>query len=88
MIENKPSVAVESLLFPLDNEAELATTKYNDRRLGAICGKYRKMEDTLKEIQWMSQDHFCPVCTAEKCKGHWSECPIGRAIKFDLLGDI
>lgn len=39
--------------------------------------KYKK---ALEEIEWQANGHFCYVCTAEKCKGHWPDCPIGQAL--------
>lgn len=76
--ENKTSKAVDIFL-------EGSKAKDDMPKLRMIFQKYKRMEEALRDIEWLAHGHFCPVCTAEKCQGHFEGCQIGKALKFDPL---
>lgn len=50
-----------------------------------VCSKRRSeqgkawdsdLKRLIREVEWIAHGHFCPVCTAEKCEGHFNGCQL------------
>lgn len=65
------------------NRRWLGTPIYED--IGFLLAQLEAHREALEEIEWQSHGHFCYVCTAEKCKGHFPDCPIGKVLQSPPL---